>query len=321
MISDSVMKRFILWIICLSLCPLVADAQISVVSVTLETDKGATIGLDDEMSATNVFSKEILSGQHTLIIKFNNEVVRSEVIDIPAGEAFRETYPIAGKVRISSNPIGTVSIDGKDLGSTPATVGLLGKHTIQVRYKNKKYKAASEVVNVLPMENIDCAYELKKNKRPWKYSWMILPQVTFPTTNTEDMKFGLMIARAKIVGWYVKGTLGFDSIELLDGDRSDLAEDVWPTGAYKVHYVNACAGLMLNVFKPLYLYGGAGIGWKKIGYQGYNGTYYCPSSDMADLCVASDFGLLLNIGHLAINGGCTLLDGKWAVNAGIGIKF
>ena len=57
-----------------------AKAQITMVNVSLETDEGAIIGLDDEMSANNVFQKEIVSGQHTLIIKYNDEVVRREVI-------------------------------------------------------------------------------------------------------------------------------------------------------------------------------------------------------------------------------------------------
>lgn len=306
----------------LSFIWIAANAQIAVVSVNIETDKGATIGLDDEMSSTNIFTKDVVSGQHTLVIMYNNEVVKRETIDIPAGAAFNETYSIGGTVNINSTPTGIVSVDGKDFGSTPTTIDLLGQHTIHVRYENKKYKPVSETLNILPLENIERTYDLEKDKRPWKYSWMLLPQVTFPTDDTKDMKFGVMIARAKIIGWYIKGTFGFVSM-----DETHGISDIWPTGEHRVKYINACGGLMFNLFKPLYIYGGGGIGIRHIGYEDYGGKYYYfydsneKDNNDTDSSFAADFGLLVNLGHLALNGGCTLLNSKMAVNVGIGVKF
>lgn len=317
------MKKKFLFAILLFTFAFVVNAQISVVKVTLETNEGATIGLDEDMSSTNVFIKEVLSGQHTLVIKYNNEVVKRENIDIPAGTEFKETYSVGGKVNISSEPSGIVSVDGKDCGPTPAIVELLGSHNINVRYQNKKYKPATEMINVLPLENIDRMYDLKKSKRPWKYSWMLLPQITFPTDDAKDAKFGLMIARARIVGWYIKGTAGFASMK---GAHSYY--DIWPTGNHRVRYINICAGLMINIVKPLYVYGGCGWGTRLIGYEDYNGTFYCFYEN--DYCengydedggVVTDFGVLFNFGRIVFNGGCSLLAGKMAVNAGIGIKL
>ena len=318
------MKSKTLLAMLLSFISIAANAQITVVSVNIETNKGATIGLDDEMSSSNIFTKEVLSGQHTLVIMYNNEVVKRETIDIPAGTAFNKTYSIGGTVNINSKPTGIVSVDGKDLGATPTTVDLLGQHTIRVRYENKKYKPAYETLNILPFESIDRTYDLRKNKRPWKYSWMLLPQVTFPTDDTKDIKYGVMIARAKIIGWYIKGTFGFASME-----SDHPIYQIWPTGEHRVRYINACGGLMLNIIKPLYIYGGAGIGFRQIGYEDYGGKYYYSCNDSyeneqnayADGSLAADFGLLFNFGPFVLNGGCTLLNGKMAVNAGIGIKF
>ena len=70
----NMMNKIVLSIL-LSLFSIVVNAQISVVNVTLETTKGATIGLDDEMSTTNVFTKEVVSGQHTLVIKYNLSLI------------------------------------------------------------------------------------------------------------------------------------------------------------------------------------------------------------------------------------------------------
>lgn len=142
-----------------------AKAQITMVNVSLETDEGAIIGLDDEMSANNVFQKEIVSGQHTLIIKYNDEVVKREVIDIPAGDSFNAEYPISGKVNIEASPKAFVIVDGNEVGQTPLSLDLLGMHNVKVRYANKKYKPVEESLNVLPMDNIERKYQ-KRTKDP-----------------------------------------------------------------------------------------------------------------------------------------------------------
>ena len=317
------MKIKLLLSILLSFVSIVVNAQISVVNVTLETSKGATIGLDDEMSTTNVFTKDVVSGQHTLVIKYNNEVVKRENIDIPAGMEFKEKISIGGKVNINSDPSGIVSVDGKEFGLTPTIVELLGTHDIKVRYQSKKYKPSTETLNVLPLENINRMYELKKSSRPWKYSWMLLPQVTLPTDDMKDAKLGFMVARARIVGWYIKGTVGFASMDEVSDDSY-----IWPTGEHKVRYLNICGGFMLNVVKPLYLYGGGGFGVRHIGYEDYGGTYYhfgnCVNDEKGndtDGGFVADFGLLFNFGRFVFNGGCSHLAGKMAVNIGVGIKI
>lgn len=315
-------KKFF-FILILMAVSMVTMAQISVVSVTVETSEGAIIGIDDEMSSTNIMTKEVTSGIHTVVVKYNNEIVKREDIDVPVGEVFNKKFPIAGIVNVTSTPIATVSVDGKDVGKTPAKIELLGNHNIKVRYESKKYKPISDRITVSPFENIDRSYELMKSKRPWKYSWMILPQVTFPTNDAKDMCFGLMIARAKIVGWYVKGIFNHVSNKYLDADRYEL-NDIWPTGNHKVSYKNVCGGFMVNIFGKAYFYGGCGYGWQKICYEGYDGKYY--SNKKYD-SVLVDCGLLVNLGSVAINVGCShLSDNKYsleatAVNAGIGVKF
>lgn len=319
-------KKFF-FILILMAVSMVTMAQISVVSVTVETSEGAIIGIDDEMSSTNIMTKEVTSGIHTVVVKYNNEIVKREDIDVPVGEVFNKKFPIAGIVNVTSTPIATVSVDGKDVGQTPANIELLGNHDIKVRYESKKYNPISERITVSPFENIDRSYELMKSKRPWKYSWMILPQVTFPTDDAKDMCFGLMIARAKRVGWYVKGIFNHVSNQYLAiSEYEHELNDIWPTGKHKVYYKNACAGFMVNIFSKAYLYGGCGYGWQKICYEGYDGKYYS-SKKYNSHNVLLDCGLLVNLGLVAINVGCShILDNgvfpkATAVNAGIGVKF
>ena len=51
------MKSKTLLAMLLSFISIAANAQITVVSVNIETNKGATIGLDDETSSSNIFTK------------------------------------------------------------------------------------------------------------------------------------------------------------------------------------------------------------------------------------------------------------------------
>lgn len=55
-------------------------AQITTVNARFITSVGCEIGVDDEMSSNNVFEKELLSGTHIVIIKYNGEVVKREEI-------------------------------------------------------------------------------------------------------------------------------------------------------------------------------------------------------------------------------------------------
>ena len=57
-------------------------AQITTVNVRITTSEGCKIGLDDDMSLNNVYEKEILSGIHTVVIKYNGEDATIIGVDI-----------------------------------------------------------------------------------------------------------------------------------------------------------------------------------------------------------------------------------------------
>ena len=312
------MKKLLLFF--LLFAPLMSVfAQITTVNVRITTSEGCKIGLDDDMSLNNVYEKEILSGIHTVVIKYNGEVVKREDIEVPSTTNFTKEIPVTGKVSVSS-PIKnvTVLVDGTEKGQAPITLELLGKHDLTLRYINKKYKPYSENLTVLPFDEIERNCQLKINTRPWKYNWFFLPQVALPTTKIEDAKFGLMLGCVKTVGFYIKGIYGCYADE--------TSERGWFTGKTGINYWSAAGGLMVNVIKPLYLYAGVGGGKRETGYEVLGNKYYFeyddedyPIDEASGLLI--DFGAMFSFGHLALNIGASTLANEWILNCGIGVKF
>lgn len=294
-------------------------AQITTVNARFITSVGCEIGVDDEMSSNNVFEKELLSGTHIVIIKYNGEVVKREEIEVPDVGSFTKEIPITGKVFVSS-PIKdvTVFVDGTEKGKAPITLELLGNHDITLRYINKKYKPYSENITVQPFDEIERDCQLKVNNRPWKYNWFFLPQVALPTKRIKDAKFGLMFGTVKTIGFYVKGIYGCYAKE--------TTEKGWFTGETATNYWAAAGGLMVNVIKPLYLYSGVGYGERETGYELLGNKYYFeyedddyPIYDVSNILY--DFGAMFSFGHFALNIGASKIEKEWILNCGVGVKF
>ncbi len=291
------------------------SAQISLIKVRIETNTGAQIGIDDEMSDTNIFEKELVSGEHVVIVKYNGNVVKREVISISPGGAYNEKFEIGGNVKIESQPEGILTVDGVDVGSTPQELNLLGQHNIGVRYKNKKYGSVKESFTVSPLENIERNYVLKKNRHAYEWKWHILVNGFLPTTKVNDVQPGLMIGFAKVIGFYAKGSIGV----LYDiKQEPESWEPIWGVGKHACNFLSGGGGLMYNIIQPLYVYAGAGYGEFKAGQKDYFGNYIQTDSFSG---VYYEAGLLFSYKKLAINAGCMLCDGNVIVNAGIGVSL
>lgn len=291
------------------------SAQISLIKVKVETNTGAQIGIDDDMSATNIYEKELVSGEHIVIVKYNGNVVKREVISIPPGGAYNQKFEIGGNVKIDSKPEAILSLDGVEVGNTPQELNLLGQHSIGVRYKTKQYKPVNETFNVSPLENIERIYLLKKKKHAYEWKWHLLVQGFLPTTKVNDVQPGLMIGFAKVIGFYAKGSIGV----LYDiKQEPESWEPIWGVGKHACNFLSGGGGLMYNIFQPLYVYAGAGYGEFKAGQKDYFGNYIQTDSFSG---VYYEAGLIFSYKKLAINAGCMMCDGNFIVNAGIGVSL
>lgn len=310
-------------LLALLLMPLTGAAQISLVKVKVTTNPGAQIGIDDEMSDTNTFSKELVSGEHEVTIRYNGDVVKRESIDVPVGEFYNEDFDISGKLNVNSTPEAIVILDGEEIGNTPQSVGLLGPHSLKVKYKNKAYSATKpETFNVSPFDNIERNYTLKRNKHAHEWRWHILVEGVLPTTDFGDVQPGFMVAFAKVIGFYVKGTCGLYWKNIGDSDRVIWSE----SKEHKSNYFHGIGGLMYNIIRPLYIYAGAGYGefhvWRKSVFGDFVKTEYTKGPVI-------DLGLMYTYKHLSLTAGASYMvcedmgntDKIISANIGIGVSF
>lgn len=308
--------------------PLAATAQISLVKVKVTTNPGAQIGIDDEMSDTNTFSTELVSGEHVVTVKYNGDIVKRANIDVPIGESYNEDFDISGKLNVQSSPQAIVILDGEEIGNTPQVVGLLGPHSLRLRYKNKAYSSTKpETFNVLPFDNIDRNYTLERSKHAYEWRWHVLVEGVLPTNDFGDVQPGLMIAFAKVLGFYFKGTCGL-YWNNISGDEYSIWSD---SDIHKVNYYHGILGLMYNITRPLYIYAGGGYGefheWHKTVFGDFVKTGYTKGG-------VADLGLLYTYKRLSLTAGIScmfsdvdIVDGGqnfghiFSANVGIGISF
>lgn len=161
--------------------------------------------------------------------------------------------------------------------------------------------------------------------KPARSYWFVGAQGAFPEDGVKNPAFGLMVGRAKTLGWYAKGV--FSPGESTDADYVAYPEEsdevsYWTTGESKNSYLAATAGLIANLRCPIYVYAGAGYAQRKAAWKLADGTW-AENTEYSYSNVVAEAGLMLRFKWLFVNGGVQIPVGEGCVvgNAGIGICF
>ena len=218
------------------------------------------------------------------------------------------------------------------MGSTESVIteldGTFRIETEQLARKVKVYYAGmlSKEQKVKPDMIVKMTQSTWWNTQPEKYSWFINLQGAFPESGLKNPSFGLMVGRVKTLGWYIKGVYSpgkstdCDYMEYPDND--DLIS-YWTTGKDKRSFYAATAGVLVRLGCPIHLYAGAGYAERKVAWELADGAY-AKHTGYSYSGIAADYGLMLRIGKLSVNGGVimSLADGcEFIGNVGVGIAF
>ena len=153
---------FILALSCFS-CLLNAQEKQDSVTIRLETSAGAEIGIDGDISSTNILHKKVAMGKHVVTVKFGNSFVKEYELEVNPGDEHTYRYPINGKVDIQTTPAGaSVFIDGLPQGKAPLAVEMLGDHNIRIEADPMVYYDLTERISVNPFENLTRNFTLAK---------------------------------------------------------------------------------------------------------------------------------------------------------------
>lgn len=230
------------------------------------------------------------------------------------------------------NPIPGVKVE--ILGGTESTIteldGTFRLETGSPARKVKVYYAGmqSKTQKVKPDMLIKMSETSWWNEKPDKYHWMLGVQAVFPEEASATPSWGLMLGRVKNWGWYVKGVYSKPQTTM-DVEPETFVSEPWLTGEMKNSYCAAVGGVMYRLHCPIYAYLGAGYVDRKVTYELANGEYL-KNELFSYSGAALDFGLMIRLKHIALNGGflMSIVDKEkndgirpFSVNAGISIYF
>ena len=157
---------------------------------------------------------------------------------------------------------------------------------------------------------------------------MVMPVAGVGST----VSYGLMVGVVKKWGWYLKAKYDFKSQET-EAECTNLGTNtqgtpMWFTGETASTRMAITTGVMRRLAKPLYLYLGAGFGYKNLawemadGVSGTNSDKWAENVDDSYTGIEADLGLVLRTGNVAFTAGVQSNSFKYfEATVGIGIMF
>jgi len=157
---------------------------------------------------------------------------------------------------------------------------------------------------------------------------MVMPVVGIGSTTS----FGLMVGVVKKWGWYLKAKYDFKNQETVgecdDAGLNMEGTPMWFTGETASSRMAITTGAMYRVAKPLYLYLGAGYGYKKLAWEmaegesGTNSDQWAENQDETFKGIEADLGLVLRMKNIALSAGLQSNSFKYfEATVGLGIMF
>ena len=232
------------------------------------------------------------------------------------------------------NPISNARVEV--VGSTESCMtGLDGTFRMETPLGAKKVKVLyvgmlSEKQRVSPDMTVTLREETFWNRRPDKYRWFLSAQVATPDKDPADNlvnpSVGLMLGRVKHVGWYLKA-IGSKPLSATEELTEVFLDPLWTTGKWESSYNSVSAGFLLRLGCPIYLYGGGGYASRcfamEMNYMGdvkmvaINHSYAYGQSDVHWYSTFSaEAGLMMRLGHFALNAGCSVTIDGWNYHVG-----
>lgn len=142
----------------------------------------------------------------------------------------------------------------------------------------------------------------------------------------ETFSYGAMIGVVKKTGAYLKVKYNFqelgadyecDNAGVIVGTESSS----WFTGENKYSRFAITGGLLQRLWKPVYLYVGAGYGHKKLGWE-LEGGEWAENTDKSTKGVEAELGVILRLKNIAFSAGVQSNSFEyWEATVGIGIMF
>lgn len=154
-----------------------------------------------------------------------------------------------------------------------------------------------------------------------------LRTLVMPVAGIGDVfSYGLMVGVVKKSGGYLKVKYNFQDLKTqYECDNAGVIESSgtpsWFTGADKQSRLAVTGGLLQRLWKPIYLYVGAGYGYKELGWE-LEGGEWAKNTEKSFKGVEAELGALFRLNNIALSAGLQTNSFKyWEATVGMGIMF
>lgn len=261
----------------------------------------AQIYVDDTLrSARNGAYSEIFPvGEHKYRVCRNHYVEESGTFEIVPEHptVLNVQLPAAyGFIQVKTDmPAANLTINGEDKGFTPYQSDTIpsGQYVLQVTKHN--FYPIQDTVQLMPAKTEILDYKMKRIR----VNTFLMPQFC-ASLDADQMSYGLFLGFCRKFGAY----FNFHTDGNFDDSFSSINPDdyIYDGGTKKIRYA-ASMGIMARVVKKyLYLYGGAGYGVRRYGWDVATNDYETVAIDNHEGGLA-ELGLIGRYKKLALSAG------------------
>lgn len=151
-----------------------------------------------------------------------------------------------------------------------------------------------------------------------KLRTLVMPNLSYGSSR---LSYGIMIGIVKKTGGYIKVKSDFGSISAKEAVDKDKVDSYWYTGEEQHSRLAVTAGLLQRIATPLYLYAGAGYGYKNVAWETVE-SVWMKNKKISYSGVEAEVGGIYRFNNLAVSLGVQTNSFKLFEGClGIGIMF
>ena len=292
----------------------------------------ATIYIDDEKVPTEkgLFTATMKKGSHTYRVEAPMYASEAGVVDLGSEQKIMSVTlkPKFGYLEVFSLPEqdANVYIDGTLAGQTPYKSDRMPIRSYRLRIEKDLFFPIDTVVNISAGETNGQTFTMISTIKPKEPRRMlVMAEVGY---HPSQLSYGGMIGFVRKNGAYVKfrSDFGSASADLECDDSGALTSGGEGTPYYKEGVtqkarLSVTAGYLRQLWKPGYLYAGAGYGSRTLAWETVEGELV-KNTDHSAVGVAAELGVIGRLGKFALSVGFHTVNFKHhEVTVGVGIIF
>ena len=292
----------------------------------------ATIYIDDEKVPTEkgLFTATMKKGSHTYRVEAPMYASEAGVVDLGSEQKIMSVTlkPKFGYLEVFSLPEqdANVYIDGTLAGQTPYKSDRMPIRSYRLRIEKDVFFPIDTVVNISAGETNGQTFTMISTIKPKEPRRMlVMAEVGY---HPSQLSYGGMIGFVRKNGAYVKfrSDFGSASADLECDDSGALTSGGEGTPYYKEGVtqkarLSVTAGYLRQLWKPVYLYAGAGYGSRTLAWETVEGELV-KNTDHSAVGVAAELGVIGRLGKFALSVGFHTVNFKHhEVTVGVGIIF